>query len=110
MDEQDLECHFTAADLEELNSVAAAVEASGIALENITKDTFPLPTLGPKLQAIHEDLIFGRGIRVLKNLPLGLDHSMRWIHSSAWGRPCMNAAPHCIDSTICCHHTRRSET
>ena len=76
---QDLEYHLTAADLAELNATARNVADSGLPLEEASKQKFPLKNLGPKLEAIHEDLIFGRGIRVLKNVPLGHDHSMRWV-------------------------------
>ena len=78
---QGVEVMLSEADLAELNNVAIQVEASDISLENVDRDQFPLPTLGPKLEAIHQDLIFGRGIRVLKHVPLGQEHSMRWVLS-----------------------------
>ncbi len=74
---QDLEYRLTEDDLAELASAATRVESSGTPLEQVNKDQFPLDNLGPKLEAIHADLIFGRGIRVLKNVPLGHEHSMR---------------------------------
>ena len=42
-------------------------------VEDVTRQDFELPTLGPKLDAIHKDVIFGRGIRLLRNVPLGLE-------------------------------------
>ena len=30
-----------------------------VQVEEVTREDFPLPTLGPKLEAIHKDLIFG---------------------------------------------------
>lgn len=75
---QELEYFLTDEDSQELNDVIAKVKASGRRLEDVNKDDFPLPVLGPKLQAIHDDLVFGRGIRVLKNLPLGPPSSERY--------------------------------
>ena len=84
---QELEYHLTDEDLAELNTVIDKVKGSGRRLEDITKDEFPLPTLGPKVKAIHDDLIFGRGIRVLKNLPLGPPNSERCALAKA-SSPC----------------------
>ena len=88
---QELEYFLTPEDLQELEDTIHKVDSSGISLEAVTKQDFPLPTLGPKLKAIHDDLLFGRGIRVLKGLPLGPPHSQR----------CFTPGPHCCWTVTC---------
>ncbi len=46
-------------------------------MEEVSREDFALPTLGPKLDAIHRDIIFGRGIRLLRNVPLGLEVTLQ---------------------------------
>ncbi|KAK9904746.1 hypothetical protein WJX75_001738 [Coccomyxa subellipsoidea] len=46
-------------------------------VEEVTRENFVLPTLEPELDSIHRHLIFGRGIRLLRNLPLGLDVTLQ---------------------------------
>ncbi|KAK9794591.1 hypothetical protein WJX73_001229 [Symbiochloris irregularis] len=84
LDPKELEYHLTKDDLQELEETIKKVDAARIKLEDVTKEQFPLPKLGPKLKAIHDDLLFGRGIRVLKGLPLGPPHSQRHAAVTIW--------------------------
>lgn len=84
LEPKELEYYLTKEDLAELSSAIDKVISSGRLLEEVTKDDFSLPTLGPKLTAIHDDLLFGRGIRVLKGLPLGPPNSERHAATAIW--------------------------
>lgn len=63
--------HFSAAELAELDaSLRCALERSDDVLE-LTKQDFPLPTLGPRLQEIERELIDGRGFVRLRGIDRG---------------------------------------
>ncbi|GLC67933.1 hypothetical protein PLESTF_000624400, partial [Pleodorina starrii] len=49
---------------------AAAAEALQRRLVRLTPADFPLPTLGPKLLALREELLQGRGFALLRRLPV----------------------------------------
>jgi len=58
-------------DLAELGTAADAALSSQQPLDTITsKDEFPLPTLGPKLDSIRKDVSFGRGFALIKGIPV----------------------------------------
>ena len=57
----------------EVGEIAAAVAAhgaSGRQIQEITADTFPLPTLGPRLRAFGAEILRGRGFVLLRGLPV----------------------------------------
>lgn len=54
----------------ELDAALREAERRSDDVLDITRDTFPLPTLGPKLAAITEDLIAGRGVALIRGLPV----------------------------------------
>ena len=56
-------------DVAELESAAAAADAAGIGILAMTADDFLLPRLGPRLQALRQDLLQGRGFAYLRGLP-----------------------------------------
>ena len=59
---------LTADDIAELGAAADAALASGKSLDQVlSKDEFPLPNLGPKLDAIRKDVSFGRGFSLIKS-------------------------------------------
>jgi hypothetical protein len=59
---------LTQTDLVEIETAVRGVEAAGLALGEVGRGNFPLPTLGPKL-AIHlEEIRTGRGFVVLRGL------------------------------------------
>jgi hypothetical protein len=58
-------------DVDELLNAVRAASASGLALNDVSRDDFPLPALGVRLQALTDVLEGGRGFQVLSNLPVG---------------------------------------
>lgn len=57
----------------EIGEIDAALDAfmrSGAGYGSIRPDTFPLPTLGPRLTAILEDLLHGRGFVQIRGFPV----------------------------------------
>jgi hypothetical protein len=50
--------------------VVAHGAMAGSALARLTLASFPLPTLGPRLVAIREELLLGRGFALLRGLPV----------------------------------------
>jgi hypothetical protein len=63
--------HLTPEDLAELGTAADAALYSQQPLHTITsKDKFPLPSLGPKLDFIRKDVSFGRGFALIKGIPV----------------------------------------
>jgi len=54
----------------ELEAAVAATEAKGLDTLAITKDDFALPTLGPRLRDLRQDLLAGRGFAYLRGLPV----------------------------------------
>jgi hypothetical protein len=62
--------HLTTADIEELDAALRGVNARGLRLERVQREDFPLPTLGPKLALMLDELRSGRGFFVLRGFPL----------------------------------------
>jgi len=61
---------FTTSELSELHRALARVHARGLTLPEIGRDDFPLPTLGPRLEALRHELLHGRGFALLRGLPM----------------------------------------
>ena len=57
-------------DINELERAVAAIENAGIATEDVTKATFDLPGLAPKIQQWRQSLIGGLGFIVVRGLPV----------------------------------------
>ena len=58
----------------EIAEIEAATEAAGTddrPIAGIGREEFPLPTFGPVLNAIREELIRGRGFVLIRGLPIG---------------------------------------
>ena len=62
--------HWTPAQINELESAAQHFADSGLALENITPESFPLPTLKPFIHEQLNQLLNGRGFVMLRGLPI----------------------------------------
>jgi len=62
--------HFSEDELVELDAAMVAVKAKGIDIVDIQKTDFPLPTLGPKLDEIRQELLVGRGFVLFRGLPV----------------------------------------
>lgn len=68
--------HFTPTDLAELERATADLAARGLGPLEFGRQDFPLPTLGPKLKRLLEDIEYGRGFVLLRGLDVanyGLD-------------------------------------
>jgi hypothetical protein len=61
---------FSAEDLDELRLAIRGFSASGAALADITPGSFALPRLGPRLTALMNDLLEGRGFVLMRGLPV----------------------------------------
>ena len=59
------------ADLEEIQNAVLLVSQDSLALEEVTRDSFPLPTLGKKVEAWRQTIMTGTGVQVVKGLPVG---------------------------------------
>ena len=58
------------AEIAELEQALAAARARGVALATLGPADFPLPTLGPVLHTIRDELIDGRGFVLIRGLPI----------------------------------------
>lgn len=54
----------------ELTDALERVERAGTAMQDITLDAFPLPTLGPRLVGLVDELTDGRGFFLLRGFPV----------------------------------------
>ena len=58
----------------ELDAAIAGVLASGIdvrsQLHRVGRDQFPLPTLGPVLEAVRQEVVAGRGFALIRSFPV----------------------------------------
>lgn len=61
---------FSAAEIAELEAAVAAFLAGGRPLSEISPASFALPTLGPVMRAVLEELLEGRGFVLLRGLPV----------------------------------------
>ena len=57
-------------EIAELEKAAEPLLASNQNIAALTAADFPLPTLGPKLKALQQELIHGRGFSLLRGLPV----------------------------------------
>ena len=56
-------------EIDEIDRALAAVRQRGGDLLGVTRDDFPLPTLGSALDGIHDDLLRGRGFVLIRGIP-----------------------------------------
>lgn len=61
---------FTLEEVQELENAASIFIESGRGIGELSKDLFPLPTLGEKFEHIRHELISGRGFEVIRGLPV----------------------------------------
>jgi hypothetical protein len=69
-DVQDWIRHFSASEVNEIEEAVRAVRRSRVPLADLTRDAFPLPTLGPYLRRVLAELLEGRGFVLLRGLPV----------------------------------------
>lgn len=61
---------FTDEDIAEISGAVEAVRTHGIGLVGLGKENFPLPRLGALLKDVRSELLDGRGVTVLRGLPV----------------------------------------
>ncbi len=62
--------HLTPTEIGELLAAVGAIERQGTAMLDVTVDDVPLPTLGPRLRGLANELDRGRGFWLMRGLPL----------------------------------------
>jgi hypothetical protein len=66
----DWQFHLTAAEIAELDAAVAGVRERGLDIKDITLADFPLPTLEPKLSLLKKQIFDGRGVGLLRGVPV----------------------------------------
>jgi hypothetical protein len=61
---------FSAVEIAEVESATRDLANSSIDLPSISSDDFPLPTLGPRLHDLLDEVLSGRGFLLIKALPV----------------------------------------
>ena len=61
---------LTESDIVELDAAVARVEERGLDIMDITRDDFVLPTLGDRLDEIAADVVHGRGLALIRGVPV----------------------------------------
>jgi Taurine catabolism dioxygenase TauD, TfdA family len=62
--------HLSKSDIAEVESAVSIVANSSIDLTSIRKEDFPLPTLGPRLDQLLDEVLNGRGFVMIRALPV----------------------------------------
>jgi hypothetical protein len=79
------------AQLDEIDAAVGAVRARGLDLADISREDFPLPTLGPVLDRLRQEVLDGRGFVVLRGMrvdgrPVADNATAYWGVGSYFGR------------------------
>ncbi|HEX2685574.1 MAG TPA: TauD/TfdA family dioxygenase, partial [Kofleriaceae bacterium] len=61
---------LSATEIAEVERAAAGVREAGLDLGTITRERFPLPTLGPVLDRLRGEILNGRGFTLIRGLPV----------------------------------------
>eukprot|EP00891_Asterochloris_glomerata_P005068 jgi/Astpho2/5068/Aster-x0233 len=102
---------FSQADTEELLAAVEAVKAKGVATEDdvlaLTKEDFPLPTLGKKLVGLGKEVNQGRGFQLVRGFPVEQFRGDRlgqvlafWSFALHLGRPLVSQTDYKEDGTV----------
>lgn len=75
---------LSAMEIAEIDTAVAAVEATGAEIADITEADFPLPTLHPRLKDIERQVLHGRGVALIKGVPVQR-YSRRQAAIAYWG-------------------------
>jgi hypothetical protein len=62
--------HLSEAEIAEIDGAAARLADAGVDIPSIRRRDFPLPTLGPRLRRVLEEVLTGRGFVLLRRLPV----------------------------------------
>ena len=72
--------------LAELDAALVAADATGKPNESLTRDDFPLPTLGSAIAQWRDALARGRGFQVVSGIPSIATRKRRWsVSTGGWG-------------------------
>jgi hypothetical protein len=72
------------AEIAEIDRAVAGVEARGLEIKDITVEDFPLPTLDARLADLKAQLMEGRGLAVLRGVPVGR-YTIEQAAKAYWG-------------------------
>jgi len=75
---------LTASDLAEIETALASVLSRGLDIASIQRQDFPLPTLGPTLERLRDEVLNGRGFVRVRGMLAG-DRPIRESASAYWG-------------------------
>jgi hypothetical protein len=67
----DWQFKLTASEIAELDAAVAGVKARGLDIKDVTLADFPLPTLDGKLAVLKDQILNGKGVGVLRGVPVG---------------------------------------
>lgn len=75
---------LTASELSELETATREARKQGLGVGEFGRDEFPLPTLGPRIEALVDGVENGRGVALLEGIPTSKydDESLRLLY---WG-------------------------
>jgi hypothetical protein len=62
--------HLTAAEIADLDATVTALDASGVDIKDIGPGDFALAVLGPVLDGMKRDILWGRGFAMLRGVPV----------------------------------------
>ena len=74
---------FAARELREIDAALQSVKQRGLAWIDVTRDDFPLPQFAHELEKISQELETGRGMILLRGLPL--EYSAEELQTVYWG-------------------------
>ena len=60
----------SAAEIEEITAAVASVQARGLDIAELTRDAFPLPGFGAKLDTLRQEVLNGRGFVIIRGWPV----------------------------------------
>lgn len=80
----DYSLRLVAGDVADLDAAIAAAADRGLAVTELRRSDFPLPTLGPKLAAAYDAVRSGRGFVVIRGLPAS-ERPAAWMRAAVWG-------------------------
>src|SRR5258708_24905143 len=62
--------YFSDAEIDEIDRAAEPLASAEADIPSIRKEDFPLPSLGPRLRRILDEILNGRGFVLLRRLPV----------------------------------------
>jgi hypothetical protein len=75
---------LTPTETAEIEAAVQTVRDRGLDLAAIRREDFPLPTLGPRLERLRDDVLHGRGFAMLRGMPVA-DRPIAEAATAYWG-------------------------